>query len=229
VSRRGDRVRYRWADLGVPDLPSESDFLGEEIAEEGADLPGLTEFLRRRRPMFEGLPVILRVGYGVRYRDVLRVVECAGGDRRVLFRDQTRLHFHLKLTSVREPSVSALLDPEGPEHGDLLLAHPNGTVRRRRKPVTAEDMEFLPRFYADERAPWSACAPFVKAAHRGNLPACFCVALNEPGIGPHHWLWLGPPGDRAVDMRGLPADATVGEVIHAVLRHLKDGAKGFRF
>jgi hypothetical protein len=107
AGRRAGRIRWDRGDVTVDEAAT----LGSG---EGPLLPALANLLVVRRASGEeGVTVWIETGTGVRYADVLRVVECGGGDPRIVFGNVHALRTNT-LVVVRLP------DPEEPALGALL-------------------------------------------------------------------------------------------------------------
>ncbi len=95
VIRRGDEVRIRWGKFPWEDVAgwmSGEATLRDTVLPgeaEGPALPALARYLSNNRYTSDGrryATVLLLAGEQTLYRDILRVVECADGDPKVVFR-----------------------------------------------------------------------------------------------------------------------------------------------
>ena len=115
ITRDGDRVHYRWGP--DPLMGSEPRFswgsadLSVQESTEGGDeplLPALAELLHREGSSASPKVVLLETGTGVRYVDILRAVECGGGDPMVAFTKYP-------ISSPWQPEDERLRPPAGAE------------------------------------------------------------------------------------------------------------------
>jgi hypothetical protein len=220
ITRHGDGVRYRWGRLPTTERPRILDGGDVSLTTAQIDTGGpvaltpLRDWLRKQADARADLPlrvVLLEVGEGVRYVDVLRAVECADGNGAVRF----WMGF---LGAVPDPGGPRLTVPPDSrasaltEHRSLIpdtlwlsISHA-GHVIRRRVVLTAAEVERLLKsakgaiqVEADAWAPWSACAPMLGSEHAVRL-----FFADEPGI-PHGRFLEIPPAPAGEDIADVTA------------------------
>jgi hypothetical protein len=228
ITRDAAGVRYRFGhcasrtsgprrfDGGDVRLPSEAALAPGE----GPLIPALAELLAEREALPAGprAVVLLEVGEGVRFVDVLRAVECAGGSPEVVF-FETSLLFMKEIENMRLPapreagdgarlvedfgqSARVILNIAITEDGVGIVVKVKGRTLAPADLLAALAGRGTALVRAHVTAPWGDVLHVVRAVRGAGLALQFAFVEEEDGFEPERFLAVPPP----------PEDAAVTEV-----------------
>lgn len=236
ITREGDRVRYRWGpaafltrrDVGQRFSRGDQSFTAAEVAGPGTGplLPALAKDLARQRPGPHPRYkiVLLEVGTGVRYVDILRAVECAPGDPLVTFQLwPSRMKELQNLTLSTPPATGApvlleTLDIGG--KGPTLIVNllPDGEIVVKKVEYSIDTL----RAAVAEFGRWEECGlrvdrsklfkgvvPVIEMLRAAGLPVYFDMEPLDPALGIDTAFALPAPGPDETPVEvGLEPDDT---------------------
>jgi len=209
ITREEDRVRYRWGpaafltkrDVGERFSGGDVTFTADEVAGPGTGplLPALAECLDRKRPgkypMWK--IVLLEIGSGVRYVDILRAVECAPGDPLVTFQIWPSRQLTLQNLTLPTPlAAGAAVIGEGLDLGRdgrtlVVSMLPDGEIAVRRVDHTLESLrETVAEFdrgdkcvlRIDEGNRFKSVVPVVEMLRAAGLRVYFDMKPLDPAL-----------------------------------------------
>jgi hypothetical protein len=219
ITRDATGVRYRFGhcasrtsgarrwDGGDVRLPSEAALAPGE----GPLIPALPALLAEREALPAGprAVVLLEVGEGVRFVDVLRAVECAGGSPEVVFFETSLLFMKeiefMRLPAPQEAGDSARLVEDFGKSGRVILnvaLTEDGAgivVKAKGRTLAPTD---LPAALAGREtalvrahgvAPWGDVLDVVRAVRGAGLALQFAFVEEEDGFEPGRLLAVPPP------------------------------------
>ena len=245
ITRRGGGTRVRWGywPHGAPNTPrwtgGDVTLTDEEIHATGHGplLPNLARSLAERFPIGEErwTVVFLQMGTGVRTIDMLRVVECAGGSREVLFLPWPFGRKSLRLISLPVPGDEAdarlleedLFHPRRP----ILNVTAEGEVSRKGE-ISPPELILLEGgegilLRPDREVRWSICRTILSRAEAAGLAIDLAFAPSDPRIDWERVLRV--PVAKDGERLDLPDDAPADEAFQMVLRRMREGATAFSF